>query len=57
MMMSMNDPFAPRQMWAPHPREGIVVGGAVRYQIHRVGCSGDTILAMVYELVPGGAGD
>lgn len=52
MMMSMNDPFAPRQMWAPHPREGIVVGDGARYEIHRVGFSGDTILTMAVGRAP-----
>lgn len=49
MMMSMSDPFAPRQAWAPHAFGGIVVGNGGDYAIHRVGFTGDTTLTMVVD--------
>lgn len=52
MMMSMADPFAPRQSWAPHTLGGIVVGDGADYAVHRLDFTGDTTLTMVVERAP-----
>ena len=48
MRMSTLDPFAPRPVWAPRPRGGIVVGEDAEYRFHRIEFGGDT--TMTFEL-------